>query len=65
LRHGVSVWIADDAEQFAGGITRLLRDPADRACLARAARAIAEKKFDWKQLGEKQRALYRELLSGT
>jgi glycosyltransferase involved in cell wall biosynthesis len=65
LRHGVSVWIADDAEGFADGIARLLRDPAERACLARAARAIAEKKFDWKQLGEKQRALYRELLSGT
>ena len=62
LGHGVSVWIADDGEQFADGISRLIHDPAGRSSLARAARVIAEQKFDWKQLGEKQRALYREML---
>ncbi len=61
LEHGVSVWIADDAVSFAEGVSRLLQSPADRARLAQAARAIAERDFDWKQLGRKQRALYREL----
>ena len=63
MEHGASVWIADDAESFAAGIAHLIGRPAERAGLARAARAIAESQFDWKQLGEKQRALYRELLA--
>jgi len=63
LEHGASVWIADDADTFAAGIGRLIEAPEERARLARAARAIAERHFDWKRLGEKQRALYRELLS--
>jgi glycosyltransferase involved in cell wall biosynthesis len=62
LEHGESVWIADDAAAFAEGVERLMLDPAERARLARAARRIAEGKFDWKQLGAKQRELYRELL---
>jgi glycosyltransferase involved in cell wall biosynthesis len=61
LEHGVSVWIADNADAFAEGVARLLGDPGERARLARAAREIAVA-FDWKQLGLKQRALYRELL---
>ena len=61
LEHAASVWIADDAESFAAGVARLIESPTERASLARAARAIAERNFDWKQLGEKQRALYREL----
>jgi glycosyltransferase involved in cell wall biosynthesis len=62
LEHDVSIWIADDAESFAEGVARLVESPAERARLARAARAIAERNFDWKQLGEKQRELYREML---
>jgi glycosyltransferase involved in cell wall biosynthesis len=62
LEHGESVWIADDPTAFAEGVERLMLDPAERARLARAARRIAEGKFDWKQLGAKQRELYRELL---
>ena len=64
LQHGVSVWIADDADGFAEGVVRLLADPAERERLAAAARGIALARFDWKQLGLKQRALYRELLGG-
>jgi glycosyltransferase involved in cell wall biosynthesis len=62
LEHGASVWVADDAGSFAAGVARLVESPAARARLARAARAIAERHFDWKRLGEKQRALYREML---
>jgi glycosyltransferase involved in cell wall biosynthesis len=62
LEHGASVWVADDAGSFAAGVARLVESPAARARLARAARAIAVRHFDWKRLGEKQRALYREML---
>lgn len=62
LRHAESIWIADHAARFAAGVSRLIDSPAERSKLARAARAIAEQNFDWKQLGQKQRALYRELI---
>jgi glycosyltransferase involved in cell wall biosynthesis len=62
LAHGSSVWIADDGDAFAAGVAHLMAHPAERARIARTARGIAERNFDWKQLGEKQRALYRELL---
>jgi len=61
LRHGESIWVADDAESFAVAIARLIEQPEERWRLARAARVIAEQRFDWKELGRKQRALYREL----
>ncbi len=61
LRHGESVWVADDAADFAAGIARLIGDREERSRLARAARLIAEQRFDWRELGRKQRELYREL----
>jgi len=63
LEHGVSVWIADTAEDFAGGIARLLVDQDQRQALARAARTHAEEHFDWQPLGALQRELWRELSS--
>jgi ribosomal protein S18 acetylase RimI-like enzyme len=62
LVHGVSVWIAETAEDFAGGVARLAEDPALRRRLALAARAAAVERFDWKRIGERQRRLLRELL---
>jgi glycosyltransferase involved in cell wall biosynthesis len=61
LEHGTNIWIADDADSFAEAVARLLECPPDRARLARAAKSIVMQ-FDWKQLGRKQRALYRELM---
>jgi glycosyltransferase involved in cell wall biosynthesis len=63
LTHDESVWIADDAVSFTAGIAQLIENPAKRARLALAARELAVRQFDWKALGEKQRALYRELLA--
>jgi glycosyltransferase involved in cell wall biosynthesis len=57
-----SVWVADTACDFADGVAALASDPARRAALARAARRLAEDRFDWRRLGEKQRALLREQL---
>ena len=64
LEHGVSVWIADDADGFAEGVARLLGDSAERGRIARGGREIAVARFDWRGLGVKQRELYRELLAG-
>ena len=63
LEHGKSVWIADDAEDFARGAARLLAEPSLRAALARDAREHAEASFDWRALGGLQRDLWRELSS--
>ncbi|MCX6636425.1 MAG: GNAT family N-acetyltransferase, partial [Acidobacteria bacterium] len=62
LAHGESVWIADTAAEFAEAVARLAGDAPLRRRLARAARAIAEGRFDWKRIGEEQRRLLRELL---
>jgi glycosyltransferase involved in cell wall biosynthesis len=62
LVHGTSVWVAGEADAFAAGIARLLQSPELRSRVADAARELAERHFDWKALGEKQRSLYRELL---
>jgi ribosomal-protein-alanine acetyltransferase len=62
LEHGVSVWIADTAEEFALGIEILLTDPDLRTRIASAARAVAEAHFDWQALGLVQRQLWNDLL---
>ncbi len=59
--HGVNVWIADGAADFADGIAKLLGDPALRARIAAAGRAHVEKRFDWRRIGLRQRAMMREL----
>jgi ribosomal protein S18 acetylase RimI-like enzyme len=62
LEHGVNIWIADTAADFARGIQTLLEDHALRQGIAAAGRAYAERNFDWRRIGEKQRTLIRELL---
>ncbi|MGH9661636.1 MAG: glycosyltransferase [Bryobacteraceae bacterium] len=64
LEHGRSVWIADDAAAFAEGVARLAADADLRSRIARAARRIAEERYDWRALGQQQRALWRELIGG-
>jgi glycosyltransferase involved in cell wall biosynthesis len=61
LRHGESVAIADDAESFAESVGHLIEEPLERTRLAKAARTVAERDFDWKRLGQRQRELYHEL----
>jgi ribosomal protein S18 acetylase RimI-like enzyme len=62
LGHGVTVWIADTPEEFAGAIATLLADRDLRERIAAAGRAHVERSFGWKQVGSRQRALLRELL---
>jgi sugar transferase (PEP-CTERM/EpsH1 system associated) len=44
---GTGILVADDAAEFAGLVTRLLRDRALRADLAVKARAVAEATYHW------------------
>lgn len=65
LEHGVNVWIADSAEEFAAGILNLSHDDELRRSIAAAGRRHAEQHFDWREIGAKQRALLREVCGGT
>ena len=61
LLHGHSVWVADKPEAFAAGVATLIADPERRRQLALAACGHAVRNFDWAAIGEKQRALLREI----
>jgi glycosyltransferase involved in cell wall biosynthesis len=63
LEPGKSVLIGDTAEAFAKAIAALLADPARRRAVAMAAYEHALRQFDWRSIGEKQRALLQELLA--
>jgi glycosyltransferase involved in cell wall biosynthesis len=58
-----SVWVGDTPEAFAAGIATLIADPDRRTQIADAAFWHAKRNFDWKAIGEKQRAMWRELLA--
>jgi ribosomal-protein-alanine acetyltransferase len=62
LEHGVNVWIADAPADFAHAIEALLADDALRQQIAAAGRRHVEQNFGWRQIGERQRTLLRELL---
>ncbi len=64
LLDGHSVWVGDTPESFAAGIATLIADPERRAQIADAAFWHAKRNFDWQAIGEKQRALLRELVIG-
>jgi ribosomal protein S18 acetylase RimI-like enzyme len=59
--HGVNIWIADTAAEFAAGIEKLLEDAPLRSQIASRGRGHVEKRFDWRSIGLKQRTLIREL----
>ncbi|MGH7246475.1 MAG: GNAT family N-acetyltransferase [Pseudomonadota bacterium] len=62
LEHGANVWVAGDAQAFAGGVRRLLDDANLRRRIAVAGRLHAARHFDWRRIGQRQRAIVRELL---
>ncbi len=63
LLHGHSVWVGDTPEAFAAGIARLSADPEYREQMARTAYDHAVRNFDWRSIGEKQRALWNRVLA--
>lgn len=61
VEHGVDVWIANGAAEFADGIEKFLADSELRTKIAAAGRALVEKRFDWRAIGLRQRKMIREL----
>jgi len=59
LEHGSTAWIADSARALADGIDKLLSNPDLRTRIAKAGRRHAERHFDWRAIGRRQRALLR------
>jgi glycosyltransferase involved in cell wall biosynthesis len=62
LRHGQSALFAERPDAFAAAITRLLDDPALRAHLGAAGRAIVERDYDAEQIGARLVRLYAGML---
>lgn len=62
LDHCVNVWVADSPQDFANAIETLLANRDIRERIAAAGRAHVERHFDWRAIGNRQRALLRELL---
>jgi glycosyltransferase involved in cell wall biosynthesis len=63
LLHGHSVWIGDTPQAFAAGIATLIQDPKRRARMAEAAYLDAARNFDWRAIGQKQRALMSDMIA--
>jgi glycosyltransferase involved in cell wall biosynthesis len=52
LEPGRHLLVADEPAAFAEAAVRLLRDPVLRARMAADARALAEREYDWRSLGD-------------
>ncbi len=63
LRTGVEVLVAEGVEEFVAAAEALLKDPLRRRTIAEHGRRVAEARFDWKEVGAKQEALWRQILS--
>ncbi len=62
LRQGERALFADRPDAFAAAITRLLDDPALRAGMGAAGRAIVERDYDAEQIGAQLAGLYASML---
>lgn len=63
LRHKQSALFAENAQDFATAIVRLLDDATLRAHLGANGRAIVEQTYDWRKIGEQLHAAYQPLLA--
>ncbi len=61
LLHGHSVWEAETPEAFATGVATLIADQELRIKMALAAYDHAQRNFDWRSIGQRQRDLLRDL----
>jgi glycosyltransferase involved in cell wall biosynthesis len=62
---GEHLLIADEPAAFADHVIALLADPARRARLARAGRALVETRYDWRVLGPQFESLLRAVATGS
>ena len=63
LEHGRNIWIADAADEFMEAVVMLLTNDRVRTALASAGRQHAMREFDWRSIGNRQRELWRQVLS--
>ena len=63
VENGKHLLVANDAENFAAAVARLLTDRALAACLTREARALVEKDYDWTAIAQRLLRVYEELLA--
>jgi glycosyltransferase involved in cell wall biosynthesis len=62
---GRDIFIADDAEVFAGRVVGLLRDPAGARRMGHAARALAERLYGWETVGDTLERVYRTITTSS
>ena len=62
LHQGASALFAEQPAAFAAAIVRLLADPALRARLGTAGRAVVARDYDAEQIGERLASLYDSML---
>ena len=60
-RDGVHFVLADDPDDIAAQVVRLLRDPVARESLGKAARLRAEERYAWPMLGKQLATYYSEV----
>ncbi len=59
---GEHLLVANEPAEFAAATIRLLREPELRVRLGESARALAERRYDWRGLGEEQEAVLMSVL---
>jgi polysaccharide biosynthesis protein PslH len=65
VRDGLEMEIADSAEEFALKTVRLLLDPLHAAHMAAAARALAEKYYDWRAVNRDMHDAVRHVIDAA
>jgi glycosyltransferase involved in cell wall biosynthesis len=63
LRPDRDLLVADDPAGFAAACVRLIREPDLRERLARDGRALAERQYDWRFLGDRLEAVLEEAVA--
>jgi sugar transferase (PEP-CTERM/EpsH1 system associated) len=63
VTHGQDILVADEPATFADAVLGCLRDPALRARLGDAGRALVERRYRWETIGADLGDFYRELLA--
>jgi len=62
LVDGEDALLADTPQDFADAVCRLLKDPALRERLGRAARRAAERDYGWDAIGQRLLAVYEQVI---
>jgi glycosyltransferase involved in cell wall biosynthesis len=58
LRHGEEAWVAEAGEQYLEAAVRLLGDGSLRSRMANRARKVAEERFDWRAIAQRQEEIW-------